>query len=54
TLRDFVDGDGRPGYFRMHLNVYGKTGEPCISCRMPIREIRQGQRTTFYCPQCQK
>jgi len=54
TLRDFVNGEGKPGYFRQHLNVYGRTGEPCISCRVPIREIRQGQRSTFYCPKCQK
>lgn len=54
TLRDFVDGHGEPGYFRRHLNVYGKDGEPCNSCRGPIREIRQGQRATFYCPECQK
>lgn len=54
TLRDFVNGEGKPGYFRMHLNVYGKAGAPCISCRVPIREIRQGQRSTFYCPKCQK
>ncbi|MCK5479558.1 MAG: DNA-formamidopyrimidine glycosylase, partial [Gammaproteobacteria bacterium] len=54
TLRDFVNGNGEPGYFKLHLNVYGKTGEPCISCREPIREIRQGQRSTFYCPVCQK
>jgi len=54
TLRDFVNGNGEPGYFRMQLNVYGRTGEPCISCGTPIREIRQGQRATFYCPVCQK
>jgi len=54
TLRDFVNGNGEPGYFKLHLNVYGKTGEPCISCREPIRAIRQGQRSTFYCPVCQK
>jgi formamidopyrimidine-DNA glycosylase len=53
TLRDFVNGAGQPGYFKLHLNVYGKAGEPCISCREPIREIRQGQRATFYCPRCQ-
>jgi len=53
SLRDFVNGHGQPGYFKLHLNVYGKTGEPCISCRIPIREIRQGQRSTFYCPKCQ-
>jgi formamidopyrimidine-DNA glycosylase len=54
TLRDFVNGEGKPGYFSQHLNVYGKAGEPCISCRVPIREIRQGQRSTYYCPRCQK
>ena len=53
TLRDFVNGEGKPGYFRQHLNVYGKPGEPCISCHIPIREIRLGQRSTFYCPKCQ-
>ncbi len=54
TLRDFVNGEGRPGYFRQHLNVYGKAGEPCTRCRAPVRELRQGQRATFYCPRCQK
>ena len=54
TLRDFVNGNGEPGYFRIKLNVYGKTGEPCVSCRARIREIRQGQRATFFCPVCQK
>jgi formamidopyrimidine-DNA glycosylase len=54
TLRDFVNGQGEPGYFRLQLHVYGKAGEPCISCRTRIREIRQGQRATFYCPKCQK
>jgi len=54
TLRDFVNGDGKPGYFRQHLHVYDRAGQPCPSCRMPIREIRQGQRSTFYCPKCQK
>lgn len=54
TLRDFVNGEGKPGYFRQHLNVYGRSGQPCISCRVPIREIRLGQRSTFYCPKCQR
>jgi len=54
SLRNFVNSDGKPGYFRLELNVYGKGGEPCISCRTLIREIRQGQRATFYCPECQR
>ena len=53
SLRDFVASDGQPGYFKLELNVYGKGGEPCISCRTLIRVIRQGQRATFYCPECQ-
>jgi formamidopyrimidine-DNA glycosylase len=54
SLRDFVNSDGKPGYFRLKLNVYGKGGEACMNCRSPIREIRQGQRATFYCPGCQR
>ena len=53
TLRNFVNDEGKPGYFKLHLNVYGKTGEPCGNCQVPIREFRQGQRSTFYCPRCQ-
>ena len=54
TLRDFINGVGEPGYFSVHLRVYGRGGEPCPDCAWPIREIRQGQRSTFYCPACQK
>jgi len=53
TLRDFYGGDGRPGYFRQELCVYGRDGEPCVKCRTPIRQIVQGQRSTFYCKNCQ-
>lgn len=54
TLRDYVGSSGDTGYFQLKLNVYGKDGEPCPRCRAPIKQIRQGQRSTFYCPQCQK
>ncbi|HFC54277.1 MAG TPA: bifunctional DNA-formamidopyrimidine glycosylase/DNA-(apurinic or apyrimidinic site) lyase [Gammaproteobacteria bacterium] len=54
TLRDFRGGSGRPGYFQQRLNVYGRTGEPCTRCAAPIRQIRQGQRSTFYCGRCQR
>ena len=54
TLRDFVGGDGAPGYFRLDLAVYDRAGEPCRNCRGRIRQIRQGQRSTYYCPQCQR
>ena len=54
TLRDFVNDRGEPGYFRLYLHVYGRTGDPCPVCAMPVREIRQSQRATYYCAHCQK
>lgn len=54
TLRDFVGGDGRPGYFAQQLFVYGRAGEPCKRCRAELRESRVGQRTTVYCVACQR
>lgn len=53
TLRDFVNESGEPGYFQQRLNVYNKSGEPCPQCAMPIRHCRTGQRSTFYCSNCQ-
>ena len=54
TLRDFVGSNGDSGYFQLKLNVYGKEGEACSGCGLPIKQIRQGQRSTFYCGRCQK
>lgn len=54
TLRDFVRDDGQPGYFAQRLQVYGRTGEPCPACEGAIRQTRTGQRSTFYCPRCQR
>jgi len=54
TLRDFYDSDGRPGYFRHELCVYGREGKPCSRCQTPIRQIVLGQRSTFYCVNCQR
>ena len=54
TLRDFVGGDGRAGYFQNEHLVYGRAGEPCLRCGTTVRELRQGQRSTFYCPSCQR
>lgn len=54
TLRDFASADGAPGYFLAECAVYGREGKPCPRCRTPIRAIRQGQRSTFYCPSCQR
>ena len=53
TLRDFVGGDGRAGYFAQQLRVYGRAGAACPRCGGPIRTVRLGQRSTFYCPTCQ-
>ena len=53
TLRDFSGGDGRPGYFKQELNVYGRGGESCVRCSTSLREIRLGQRSTVFCPACQ-
>jgi formamidopyrimidine-DNA glycosylase len=54
TLRDFKDAHGVAGSFQMQAQVYGRAGEPCFVCGTPIRRIVQGQRSTFFCPQCQK
>jgi len=54
TLRDFVGGDGKPGYFAQKLRVYGRAGEPCTVCGAPIKQLRQGQRSTYFCPRCQR
>lgn len=53
TLRDFVNSEGKPGYFQQTLAVYGRDGEACSSCGTPILVSRLGQRSTFYCTQCQ-
>lgn len=54
TIRDFTGADGQPGYFEQELMVYGRAGEPCYVCGTPIRNITIGQRSTFYCPECQR
>jgi formamidopyrimidine-DNA glycosylase len=53
-LRDFVGSDGNPGYFQQQYWVYGRTGQSCRKCGTNIEHIRQGQRSSFYCPRCQK
>jgi len=53
TLRDFVDSEGRPGYFRQNLQVYDRAGEPCHVCGTPLRGTRIGQRASVYCTRCQ-
>jgi formamidopyrimidine-DNA glycosylase len=54
TLRDFTNAQGESGYFQLEANVYGRAGQACRICASPIKLIRQGQRSTFFCPQCQK
>ncbi len=54
TLRDFVDSDGQPGYFRQRLFVYERAAEPCRVCASPIMRAVVAQRSTYWCPQCQK
>lgn len=53
SLRDFFGADGNPGYFQQQYFVYGRTGAPCRVCGSAIKTLRQGQRSTFYCPVCQ-
>ena len=54
TLRDYVASDGRAGYFQNQFLVYDRAGEPCLRCGVKVKGIRQGQRSTFYCPGCQR
>ncbi|MET1080378.1 MAG: bifunctional DNA-formamidopyrimidine glycosylase/DNA-(apurinic or apyrimidinic site) lyase [Pseudomonas sp.] len=54
TLRDFVGGDGQPGYFQQELFVYGRAGEFCKVCGSTLRDVRLGQRASVYCPGCQR
>lgn len=54
TLRDFVNGQGEPGYFQQTLAVYGRGGKPCRACGQPLVEVRLAQRSTVYCKYCQR
>jgi len=54
SLRDFVNSNGNPGYFQQQYWVYGRAGMPCRKCGAVIKQIKQGQRSSFYCPFCQR
>jgi formamidopyrimidine-DNA glycosylase len=54
TLRDFVGVNGQSGYFQQTYFVYDRPGQPCRVCGATVRQIKQGQRSTFYCVNCQK
>jgi len=54
SLKDFVNSAGDPGHFMVQTKVYDRKGLPCKVCKTPIVQIVQGQRSTYFCPQCQK
>ena len=54
SLKDFVNSEGDPGHFMVQTKVYDRKGLPCKVCKTPISQIVQGQRSTYFCPQCQK
>ena len=54
TLRDFSNAEGKPGYFRHELAVYGRAGQPCPMCDSAVRQETTGQRSTYYCHRCQR
>ena len=54
SLRDYVDSSGQAGHFQDTFRVYDRDGKPCMGCGTPLRLIRQGNRSTFYCVKCQR
>lgn len=54
TLRDFSSADGSAGHFQLGAQVYGREGLPCHTCGTLVHMVRQGQRSSFYCPRCQR
>lgn len=54
TLKDFVGGDGKPGYFQQKLQIYGKSGYDCPQCQTPLKSLKLAARKSVYCPKCQK
>lgn len=54
TLKDFVGGDGKPGYFQQTLHIYGKTGSDCPKCKSPLKSLKLASRNSVYCSTCQK
>lgn len=53
TLKDFYQADGKPGYFSQQFKVYDRKGLPCMRCKTVIESIKVGQRTTYFCLNCQ-
>ncbi|GEP42038.1 bifunctional DNA-formamidopyrimidine glycosylase/DNA-(apurinic or apyrimidinic site) lyase [Brevifollis gellanilyticus] len=54
TLRDFVNEKGEPGYFIQSLRVYDREGDPCLACGTQVKRLVMSNRSTFFCPKCQK
>jgi formamidopyrimidine-DNA glycosylase len=54
SISDYVDAEGRRGWFQTRHRAYGRTGEPCLTCGTPIRRVLVAQRSSHFCPQCQK
>lgn len=54
TLRDFRDAHGMDGAYQEQASVYGREGQPCVKCGTPIRRVVISQRSTFFCPRCQR
>jgi formamidopyrimidine-DNA glycosylase len=54
SISDYVDAEGRKGFFQLSHRVYQRTGEPCLNCQTPIRRLLVAQRSSHFCPRCQK
>ena len=54
SISDYVDAQGRKGFFQLSHRVYQRTGQPCVACGTPIRRLLVAQRSSHFCPQCQK
>ncbi len=54
SISDYVDAGGRKGFFQFSHRVYQRTGEPCVNCGRPIRRVLVSQRSSHFCPGCQK
>jgi formamidopyrimidine-DNA glycosylase len=54
SISDYVDAEGRAGFFQLSHRAYGRTGEPCVTCGTPIRRVLVAQRSSHFCPKCQK
>ncbi len=54
SISDYRDGNGNPGYFQIHHAVYDRDGQPCVTCKTPIKRLVQSGRSSFYCAKCQR